>query len=76
MIRSSVEKLAGEIGFDIGMGDNVTQANLLNGFGSALHKLGDDLDNQLVYIVQELDGKTIEVLTNMVEFCKLKGGQL
>lgn len=31
MIKTSIEKLAEEIGFDIGMSDDVSQAKLING---------------------------------------------
>ena len=36
MVKSSIEKLSEEIGYDIGMSDDQTQSNLLNGFASAL----------------------------------------
>jgi hypothetical protein len=36
MIKSSIEKISESIGFDIGMSDDVTQANLINGFCRAL----------------------------------------
>lgn len=75
MIKSSIEKLSETIGFEIGTSDDVTQANLLNGFcrglaNSILQK--NDLDMQLCCISEKLDDKTEKVLIQLVEFIKLK----
>jgi hypothetical protein len=75
MIKSSIEKLADTIGFEIGASDDATQALLLNGFckgltNSILQK--SDLEMQLCYIADKLDEKSERVLIGLVEFIKLK----
>ena len=74
MIKSSIEKLASEIGYDIGMSEDVTQANLLNGFCKALSNSMDSInrEKQLCYIADKLDDKSENILTEIVEFIKLK----
>ena len=53
MIKSSIEKLADTIGFEIGTSDDVTQALLINGLckgiNNSIHQRRD-LDMQLCYI--------------------------
>jgi hypothetical protein len=74
MIKSSIEKLAGEIGFDIGNSDDTVQADLLNGLckGLANSMQPHQLETQLCYIVNRLDPKAMEVIKNICEFIKLK----
>ena len=74
MIKSSIEKLAEEIGFDIGMSDDQTQAKLLNGFSRALcNSIGvDNIGSQLTYIVDKLDSKSHTIIKELAEFIKLK----
>lgn len=74
MVKSSIEKLSEEIGYDIGMSDDQTQANLLNGFAAALcnSMQKQNLEMQLCYISKLLHPKTEELLKNLVEFIKLK----
>jgi len=74
MIRSSVEKLAKEIGFDIAMSDNVVQSDLLNGFceGLANSMQERELEMQVCYIVDKLDVKTCNVLKRFYGFIELK----
>lgn len=75
MIKSSIEKLADTIGFDIGTSDDVTQSNLLNGFCRGLNNSipqKSDLDMQLYYIADKLDDKSERILLSLVEFIKLK----
>jgi hypothetical protein len=75
MIKSSIEKLSETIGFEIGTSDDVTQANLLNGFCKGLANSitqKSDLDLQLCYISDKLDEKSAKVLIGLVEFIKLK----
>ena len=75
MIKSSIEKLSETIGFEIGTSDDVTQANLLNGFCKGLANSivqKSDLDMQLCYISDKLDDKSAKVLISLVEFIKLK----
>ena len=74
MLKTSIEQLSESIGFDIGTSDNVTQANLLNGFCKGLANSMNDkaLEMQLCYIVEKLDPKTENVLKGLVEFIELK----
>lgn len=74
MIKSSIENLSKEIGYDIGMSDDVTQANLLNGFCEALANSMDDnkLQMQVCYLVDKLSDKSIKVLEEIHEFIILK----
>ena len=61
MIKSSIEKLADTIGFEIGTSDDVTQALLINGLCKGLNDSilqESDLDMQLCYIAKKLDEKS------------------
>ena len=75
MIKSSIEKLADTIGFEIGTSDDVTQALLINGLckgiSNSIHQR-NDLDMQLCYIADKLDEKSERILIGLVEFIKLK----
>ena len=74
MIKSSIEKMAHDIGYDIGISNDETQANLLNGFSKALRNSmqSHDLDTQLCYIVDKLDNNSCEVIKALNEFIILK----
>lgn len=74
MIKSSIEKLSETIGFEIGMSDDVTQSNLINGFCKALANSMDErnLETQLCYVADKLDGKSYKVLKTLVGFLELK----
>ena len=73
MIKTSIEKLAEEIGFDIGCSDDVTQAKLLNGFCKGIYNsmIESNRETQLCYIADKLDKKTTEVLKHLVEFIEI-----
>lgn len=77
MIKNSIEKLAEPIGFDIGMSDNIVQANLLNGLckGLASHGSGNQLGVQLCYIVDELNSNSYNVIKELAEFIKIREGK-
>lgn len=74
MIKSTVEKLSDPIGFEIGMSDDVTQANLINGLSRGLANSMNDnaLQSQLCSIVDKLDSKSHKVLKELVAFIDLK----
>lgn len=74
MIKSSVEKLAKDIGYDIGTSDDISQSNLLNGFceGMSNSMRPQDLQNQICAIVRHLNKKSENILKEIVEFIKLK----
>lgn len=75
MIKTSIEKLSREIGFDIGNSDDVSQANLLNGLCDALSNSMPnrcDLDTQICYIVDKLSDKSMDVILKLGDFIKSK----
>lgn len=74
MIKTSIEKLAEEIGFDIANSDDETQAKLLNGFCKGLSNSMDErhLQMQISYIVDKLNPKTSRILKEIVQFLELK----
>jgi len=74
MIKSSVEKLAKDIGYDIGISDDITQSNLLNGFCEGLSNSmrAPELQSQICALVRHLNKKSENVLKEIVEFIKLK----
>lgn len=74
MIRTSIEKLAEEIGFDIGCSDDAVQSDLLNGFckGIANSMQPNNRNMQLCYIADKLTPSANRVLEELVEFIKLK----
>ena len=73
MIKSSIEKLADGIGFDIGMSDNETQAKLLNGFGRAMATSLNrrDYEMQVWYMFDNLDAKAIKLIKSIYGFIEL-----
>ena len=73
-MKTSIEKLSKEIGFDIAHSDDEVQANLLNGFFEGLACAMDKhhLQTQICYIVDKLSPKTSKTLKEFVEFLKLK----
>ena len=78
MIKTSIEKLAEDIGMDIAHSDDQVQANLINGLCEGLANGMDKhkLDTQICYVVDKLSIKTCEVLAIISEFIKLKNGDL
>lgn len=77
MIKSSIEKLAEEIGYDIGMSDDNTQSKLINGLCESLQNSmdGNKLEMQLCYISKLLTKKSEKTLLALVEFIKLKNNE-
>ncbi len=74
MVKTSIEKLASEIGYDIGMSDDVVQSNLINGFSRALVSSMQDhiLDTQVCYIVDKLDINSIVLIKKLYSFVELR----
>jgi hypothetical protein len=74
MIKTSIEKLAQEIGYDIGASDDETQSNLLNGFCKSISNSMDNnkLQTQLCYVADKLTPQSEKVLIELVEFIKIK----
>lgn len=77
MIRTAINDLAESIGFDIGMGDDRAQSDLLNGFARALSgSMNDnDRDRQICYFVDKLTPQAREVMREIAEYCNLKDGK-
>lgn len=75
MIKTSIEKLARGIGYDIGASDDCTQADLLNGFCEGLYNSMNDnhkRDMQICYLTDKLEAKSSIVLHSIVEFLKTR----
>jgi len=75
MIKSTVQKLADPIGFEIGTSDDVTQAELLNAFSRGLYNSiieESDRDMQYCYIADKLTPKAQKVILRLAEFIKTK----
>ena len=73
MIKDIIERMADDIGFDIGNSDDVTQAKLLNGFCRGLFNSMDDrrLESQICYITEKLEPKTKKIMKDIVGFIEL-----
>lgn len=67
-IKTAHEKMAYDIGFDIGHSTDDVQAKLLNGlFKPFVHF---NSDTQMCYITEHLDSNTKEMLIKLAEYCK------
>lgn len=72
-VKTAVEKLAYDIGKDVGLGDDESQANLINGLSHGLAMgCGNNLDKQLCYMADRLSKESSIVLKELVEFIILK----
>ena len=72
-VKTSVEKLAEDIGFDISNSDDITQSNLLNGLGKGFKYLSDQqFQMQLCYIVEKLNPDTDKFIVELAKFIELK----
>ncbi len=78
MIKSSIEKLAKDIGFDIGNSDDIVQSDLLNGLASGLSKIqsGHDYDMQMCYIAEKLTKESSRMINKLHNFVELKEEEL
>ena len=73
MIKSSIEVIAENIGFDISQSDDHTQANLLNGLGRGFKTYrSNELGTQLAYVSDKLSKDAENVILELAEFIKLK----
>lgn len=76
MIKSSIELIAENIGFDIAHSDDHTQANLFNGLGRGFktydsHSLG----LQLAYVSDKLKPEAESFILELAETIKCKNGK-
>ena len=75
MIKTTIEKLADEIGFEIGASDDVTQCKLLNSFFRGLAdtiKDSSSLVMHICYINRGLSNDLKRLITSLYEFIKLE----
>ena len=73
IIKTSIEKLANDIGFDIANSDDITQADLLNGLGRGFKMCNEYQNNlQLSYVVDKLNNDAEKFIMDLSEFIKLK----
>ena len=71
MIKTSIEKLAKDIGFDIGHSDDNVQADLLNGFFDAFCQMNYlNKNTQICYMSMKLSDKAKKTILEIAEFCK------
>lgn len=71
MIKTSIEKLAKEIGFDIGHSDDIVQSDLLNGFCESFCQMNSrDKNMQICYMSTKLSDKAKKTILEISEFCK------
>lgn len=73
MIKTSIEKMSRDIGFDIGNSDDQVQADLLNGFADALCKLQKrDTEMQCCYIHDKLTTNAKNIISTLHDFTLLE----
>ena len=73
MIKTSIEKLAGDIGFDIAHSDDVVQGDLLNGLGRGFKTYSShELSTQLAYISDKLTKDAEKFILELAEMVKCK----
>lgn len=71
MIKSSIELIAENIGFDIANSDDHVQANLLNGLGKGFKNYSEhNLDVQLCYISSKLSDDAKKLLIKLTEYLR------
>lgn len=73
MIKSSIELIAENIGFDISHSDDHTQANLFNGLGKGFKTYNsNDFGMQLAYISDKLSNDAEKLILELAEMIKCK----
>lgn len=71
MIKTSIELIAENIGFDIAYSDDRVQADLLNGLGRGFNTYSDqNLHMQIAYTVQHLKPETKKLILTLAEYLK------
>ncbi len=78
MVKSSIEKVAHDIGYDIGHSDDHVQADLINGLASGFSKIQKDHDYemQLCYVTDKLTKESFKMIETLNDFVKLKKEEL
>jgi hypothetical protein len=73
MIRNIAERMAKEIGFDLGCSDDKTQAELFNAFANGLNtSCKGNASMQLYYMSKGLTIEAIEMLRELCEYRALQ----
>lgn len=73
MIKTSIEKISRDIGFDIGNSDDQVQANLLNGLGDAFGNYShQNAHTQICYVSDKLNQNAINLIKLLHEYVKDK----
>lgn len=72
MIKTSIEKISRDIGFDIGNSDDRVQADLLNGFSDALTNMKDKhhIEMQMCYITDKLNKNSRFMIKELADMIK------
>lgn len=71
MVKTSIELIANNIGFDIANSDDRVQADLLNGLGRGFKiYLDQNKHTQVAYIVQHLTPEAKELLKLINDYIK------
>ena len=78
MIKTSIEKIASDIGYDIGCSDDIVQSDLINGFCKALNNSIQEANRtmQLCYIAEKLNSTFYKILKELVSFLDLKEDEI
>ena len=72
MIKTSIAKIAKDIGFDIAMQDDEAQSDLINGFSRGFSAMrANDKNTQICYIVDKLDNNSKQLIKELYEYVKL-----
>jgi hypothetical protein len=69
-IMTAHEKMSYDIGYDIGHSDDITQANLLNGFCLPFKEHNFSSNMQMAYISKNLTKDSKDIIIELAEYCK------
>lgn len=67
-VTTAIDKMAEDIGYDIGMSSDKAQADLLNGLGKAFKTPNLDMTQQMAYLVNELDANGKFIIRELGKF--------
>ena len=75
MIQSTIHKMARSIGYEIGLANNESLSDLLNGIGSGLYE--SNIDNEkyksrIMDIYSDLGGLSIKMIRELYEIIQIK----
>lgn len=73
MIKTAIEKIAEDIGFDIAHSDDIVQSNLLNGLGRGFKTYNShELNMQFAYVSDKLTKDAEKFVIELAEMIKCK----